>query len=421
MRHEPFTDDLAEALHALGPEREWPPLRGRAEDNTPARPAIKAARFEWIEPSAIPVREWLLGRHLIRKFISATVSPGGIGKSSLVIAEALSMVTGRDLIGSQPHGRFKVWYINLEDPMDELQRRVMATALHYELDDSDLAGRLFVNSGRDTRVVVAEQNRAGLMIAHPVIEQIRATILANMIDVLIIDPFVSSHAVSENDNGAINAVATVWAEIADHCGCAVELVHHARKTGGNEVTVEDSRGASALLSKARAARVLNPMSREEGERLGVEQPRLHFRVDGGKANLAPPASDGSKWFKLASVPLGNGPPGLLDYGDSVGVVTAWEKPDPFESVTLADLQAAQAAVRAGGPWRENVQARDWVGMPIAHALRLNPDDRKDREKVKGLLRAWIGTGMFVVVTGMDEKHKPRPFVEVGRAASHEGD
>ncbi|MCJ2077904.1 AAA family ATPase [Methylobacterium sp. E-016] len=198
-------------MHALGPERAWPPLRGRAEDDPPGRPAIKATRFEWIEPSAIPVREWLLGRHLIRKFISATVSPGGIGKSSLVIAEALSMVTGRDLIGSQPHGRFKVWYINLEDPMDELQRRVMATALHYELDDTDLAGRLFVNSGRDTRVVVAEQNRAGLTIAHPVIEQIRATILANMIDVLIIDPFVSSHAVSENDNGAINAVATVWA------------------------------------------------------------------------------------------------------------------------------------------------------------------------------------------------------------------
>jgi 2,3-bisphosphoglycerate-independent phosphoglycerate mutase len=91
-------------------------------------------------------------------------------------------------------------------------------------------------------------------------------------------PHLSSHGVSENDNGAIDRVAKTWAKIAEETNCSIELVHHSRKTNGNEVTVEDSRGAVALLSAARSARVLNQMTKDEGERAGVEFRRLHFRV-----------------------------------------------------------------------------------------------------------------------------------------------
>jgi hypothetical protein len=40
------------------------------------------------------------------------------------------------------------------------------------------------------------------------------------------------------------------------------LVHHSRKTYGNEMTVEDGRGASALIDAARTARALNTMSKD---------------------------------------------------------------------------------------------------------------------------------------------------------------
>lgn len=44
-----------------------------------------------------------------------------------------------------------------------------------------------------------------------------------------VDPFVKSHKVIENDNGAIDDVVTEWAHIADECNCSIELVHHVRK------------------------------------------------------------------------------------------------------------------------------------------------------------------------------------------------
>ena len=60
---------------------------------------------------------------------------------------------------------------------------------------------------------------------------------------LVIDPFVSSHQASENDNGAIDLVAKEWARLADRCNCAIELVHHTRKTNGEDATTESGRAA----------------------------------------------------------------------------------------------------------------------------------------------------------------------------------
>ena len=388
-------------------------------------PTFKARPFVWADPATIPRREWVLERHLIRKFISVTAAPGGVGKSSLVLTDGLAMATGRNLIGHQPHGQFKVLIWNGEDPLEEMQRRIMATCMQYDISQEDIEGRLFVNSGRDDPIIVAEQKRDGVTIAVPVVEAIKATIRENGIDVVQIDPFVSCHAVNENDNGAIDRVAKLWGKIADETGCAIELVHHTRKTGGNETVMEDMRGAVALLSAARSGRILNIMSGEEAERAGVEQRRLYFRVDNGKANLAPPPTDRSSWFKMASVDLGNGTPltvGGLDTGaqldsDSVGVVTAWQWPDPLAGVTTADLRAVQTEVRATGPWRENVQANDWVGKPIARVLGLDPTDKAHREKVKRLLKIWIENGMFAVVSGTNDKGRPTPFVEVGTWAA----
>ena len=137
------------------------------------------------------------------------------------------------------------------------------------------------------------------------------------IDALIVDPFVSCHAVKENDNGAIDKVAKTFASIADRTDAAVELIHHARKTNGAEVTVEDGRGAVALLAASRSARVLNVMTKDEGKSAGVGNHRSYFRADDGKPNLAPPA-DKASWFRFVSIALGN--------GDNVGVVEPWQIP-----------------------------------------------------------------------------------------------
>ena len=69
-----------------------------------------------------------------------------------------------------------------------------------------------------------------------------------------------------------------------------------------------------------------------------------------------------------------------------------------------------------GRWRESIQAKDWVGRPIAKALKLDLDNKSDKAKVAGLIKVWIGTGSLVVVEDQDEKRMFRKFVQVADAA-----
>ena len=387
----------------------------RDPPRSPPPPPIKAKPFVWRDPKTFPRRQWLYGHHLIRRFLSCTVAPGGVGKSSLVLVEAVAMATGRDLLGVQVHQPLRVWVFNLEDPLEETERRVIAICLHFGIDPAELDGRLFLNSGRDTSLVIASTTRSGTQIAQPVVDALKAEILARKVDVVVIDPLVKAHRVPENDNGAIDMVCTTIAGIADETGCAFDLVHHVRKTNGAEVTVEDGRGAVALLSASRSARALNRMTKDEAEKAGVEDPKLFFRAETGKANLAP--ADKADWFKLVPVSLGNGDSDLYDNSDRVAVAETWTWPDALADLTVADLLAVQKKI-AAGRYRENSQAREWVGRPIAEVLRLDLNSRAHQAKVKSLLKTWMGSGALVTVEGTDEKREKRTFVEVGQWATN---
>ena len=172
------------------------------EDEAEAVPGIIAKPFVLRDPKSIPRRDWLYGRHLIRKFASATIAAGGVGKSSLMLIRALALVTGRPLLGVQIKKRCRVWYWNGEDPYEEIERRIAAACLHYGIKPEEIEGRLFINSGRVDEIVIARQGRNGAVVAEPVVEALHATITQMKIDVVMIDPFISSHRVSENDNNA---------------------------------------------------------------------------------------------------------------------------------------------------------------------------------------------------------------------------
>jgi hypothetical protein len=66
---------------------------------------------------------------------------------------------------------------------------------------------------------------------------------------------------------------------------------------------------------------------------------------------------------------------------------------------------------------ESIQAKDWVGIPIAKALRLDINNKSHKKRISQLLKIWIQNGMFVIVNGFDEKRNKRPFIEVGNWAT----
>lgn len=380
----------------------------RQDNDAGPEPLIRATPYRWVDAARIPPRDVLYGRHYFRQFLSATVSPGGLGKSSNAIVEALSMVTGRDLVGETPPRPLRAWYWNGEDPLEELQRRIAAACIHYGIAEDDLGGRLFVDSGRDREIVIAREDRNGLLIAFPLVDALVGEISARQIDVLVIDPFVASHAVSENDNTKIEAVVRQWMRVAEEARCSIELIHHVRKSNGQqETTVEDARGAGALLAKVRSARVLNGMTKTEAQEIGIEEKERtsFFRIDNGKSNLMP-RSEGAAWRKMVSVPLGNRVDAMEDH---VGVPTRWQRPDALAGLKDHHRQAVVAAVRAG-EWRDDIRAGNWVGLAVAGAMGLDLDDPKDKATVKQLVRMWTKTGVFQVVQGFDSSRRPRAFI-----------
>jgi hypothetical protein len=370
--------------------------------------------FTFRDPTTIPHRQFVYGRHYIRQFLSATVAPGGVGKSSLALVEAVAMASGRNLLGIQPPNALTVWYVNLEDPREEIERRVAAICLHFRIDPHDIEGHLFFD-GRETEVILAQQTKSGVVIAVPVVDALTAALKSGGFDVLMIDPFVSAHRVTENDNPAIDAVAKTLGRIAGAANCAIECVHHTRKNGGGEISAEDSRGAGAMVAAARSVRVLNRMSDDEADKAGVaaEDRRSHFRSDIDKLNLAAPSK--ASWYRLVSIALGNGSGGGVDDQDYVGVVTPWAWPDAFDGVKAGDLLKVQQAV-AQGRWREDLRANDWAGVAISRTLKLDPTDKRDRAKIAAMLKRWIAAGALKTVKGMDEKRRERSYVEVGEWA-----
>ena len=208
---------------------------------SPQPSLIPATPYVWIDPANIPQRDWLYGRLLIRKFVTATVAPGGLGKSSLITVETLSQVSGKDLIGVTPKEPLRVWLWNLEDPQEETQRKIQAAAKHYRLRPEDIGNRLFVDSGRDRPLVIATTAvNGGPMIVRPVVDALVAEIIDKQIDILTIDPFVSCHELPENDNTMQDMLVKEWGNVAERGNCAVNLVDHTRKMNGfeSEVTTE---------------------------------------------------------------------------------------------------------------------------------------------------------------------------------------
>jgi hypothetical protein len=405
-----FDDPISQEPEDLPPPI-GEPMAGNGHDPKPAL-IIKPTPYVWRNPTTLPPRRWLYDKHLIRGFASAKLAPGGLGKTSLSLVEAVAMATGRPLLGPRPARPLRVWYWCGEDPIDELEKRIAAICLHYDIAPEEIGNRLFLDSGRDLEIVIAANERTGFKIAVPVVNAVIDALKGNSIDVLIIDPFVRSHRISEIDNVAMDAVAATWAKIADKTDSAIELIHHVRKLGGAEVTTESGRGAISFSDACRSVRVLNQMSENEQEQAGVECRKSFFRLGTDKQNMAAP-SDVCAWFRIASVPLGNAIEGP---GDEIGVVTPWEWPNALDGLCVNDLRKVQEKI-ASGEWAQNVQAKDWAGFAVAEALDIDISDKRNKARVKSLLATWIKNRVLKKASAHDARNgRNRPTIVVGERA-----
>lgn len=277
-----------------------------------------ATRFaHTIEPAAIPPRRWLVHGRFLESFVTVTISPGGIGKSTLSILEGLAVCCnrGKDWLNRKTYGHHAVWIYNLEDPQEELDRRVAAVAQHYKIELSTL-DHFITTSGLTLGLIIARDSKHGIEINTRALQACKDFIIKHDVKLWIIDPLVKAHLVNENDNGSMDRLMTELSRIAKDTGCSIHLVHHTRKknndTGNGDA--DTARGASSVVNAARVAHTLNGMGSKEAALYGLgEEKGWYLRIDDAKANLTPPAGK-AEWFKRVSVKLPNGDfVGVLEY------------------------------------------------------------------------------------------------------------
>jgi hypothetical protein len=362
---------------------------------------VAAAPFIARPVSDIPRRQFLCGAAFQKGHITLTIAPAGVGKTSLNIAEAVHMAAGACLFEaiSKP---LKVWLFNGEESQDELERRIAGTIAEHRLPAGLVAGNLFSNSGREMPLVLAQTGSDGMDIDDGLVSQLIATIRDNQIDVMIVDPFIATHAVQENNNAAIDKVGKLWAKVANEAGCAVHLVHHTRKSGSDELTADSVRGASSLVAAARYVRALSKVNSKQADTLRLAGGAEYVRIDVVKENNSSTAQ--KRYFAIKPHVLGNGT--AEEVGDTIGVVLAAQfRPQP--SIELTDaLVALLRQLAAQGDRRVSSQSPDWIGYDLAKALNM---DDEQKSGIPRVLKRSLDQKILAVAPRRSPKGKPHEF------------
>jgi hypothetical protein len=335
----------------------------------------------------------------------------------LVICNTLEMITGRGLLGpAPPSGPLNVGYWNVEDPDEEVERRIAATCLRHDVDPASLRGKLFLGSRLTEKRRIASLDPSGNVVFDTaMLGEIERLIAELKLDCVIFDPLIAFHRVPENDNAAMEQIIKDgFGDMAARCDICIELSQHTRKsTQGRQgdLTADDSRGAGAIVNAARSVRVLNRMTEDEAllPKITPEERRHHLRISRDKTNLAPPGK--ATWIHLLSVELPNGDdPQHGDdpqLGDFVQAAESWDYPQAFAGVTADAMRWARDEVQRKA-YRTSSRSPDWFGHALAAHLDLkigDPDSleqKGNRKRILAIISTWVANGVLVKEKRRDE-------------------
>ena len=209
------------------------------------------------------------------------------------------MVTGRTLLPRmKPKGALRVWYINGEDPLEELQTAHRGG--NAELWDH--GGGYRRSAVRQQRAIAAagdgdRGSEGGVQMLRPVIDGLIGGACGGCESTCwwSIRSFRRIRF-KENDNTGIDMVMSEWIMTADAANCGVEFIHHARKAGVGPIpmqSIDAARGATSLVAKMRSVRALANMTKAQGKQLGLTT-IYRFVVPGDGCGVEPGAMGGRR-------------------------------------------------------------------------------------------------------------------------------
>lgn len=383
-------------------------IEAQKASETPSTPlkATRASDLNFI----MPKRDWILGTRLITDYVTVTIAPGGVGKSMYTMVEAVAVATGKPLLGEVPHKTGDVIIYNTEDPLDEIQRRVLAICMQYNIDLKEL-NRLHILSGIDDPIRVAKTVRGGTVVTGDA-SRLDALVKETNAVVVLIDPFIRTHSVEENDNSAIDTVVQCFSKIAMENHCAVSLVHHTNKqssqTGAGDMN--SARGASALASACRIASTLTTMTTKEADIFGLKPSEApwYIRIDNAKGNMSAPAT-AVNWVRKESVTLPNGDSvGTLAPADMSGFLQSKEEKIKLKAQAMHYEIYSQFGIGV----HALSQVTDWI-------LSIAPDGESKSTVRRQLIDGFedgVYDGDIKIAYGFSENRRPKHYIQISNEA-----
>ena len=222
--------------------------------------------------------------------VGALVSPGGVGKSMLVLQIAAQIAGGPDLLGLGELSTGPVIYLPAEDPPAAIHHRLHALGA-YLSDEQHQA----VAAGLLIEPLVGSQPN---IMEPDWFDWLRRAAEGRRL--MVLDTLRRFHIEEENSSGPMAMVIGRMEAIAAETGCSIVFLHHASRGAammGAGDQQQASRGSSVLVDNIRWQSYLSGMTQGESEEWGVEdsQRGCFIRYGVSKANYGTPFQE--RWFR----------------------------------------------------------------------------------------------------------------------------
>lgn len=363
-----LSDDERAEVHALFSAAAASQAQRNAREDPPQEPSIAPQGLRvvtgLVDPTALPVRQWLIAPRLPVGDVCQCVGEPGISKSTFTLRDALAIATGREeilrglsqarksLSWERLHKSGPVLIYNAEDRLAEMERRLAAAQQYLAISSADMRHPIILWSGvdHDHLVIMRRAEQRGALRPAPGLDALEATIRLHQVAFIALDPqasLVSGGA--ENDTDDQDALFQQLARLAFRTNCSIMVVHHTSKATRDAAgDMGAGRGAFSAVAKVRSAFTLTNVTGnrpdEQGWALSGSNAGL-IRLDYSKlSHERKPATP--LVFRRVSAPVGNGSgvraeagAALFDQDPRAALEMAGDNAPVLELVDIASLTA----------------------------------------------------------------------------------
>lgn len=237
----------------------------------PRRDSLAVSAEEWTAAKLTP--KCIVQEHLYAD-VAQRVAPGGTGKTTLTLWEAVHIVLGRDLYGKKVTTPGWVLYITAEDPRERLIARLREICAAMDLSDVETQRIRQCMAFWDLTAQPARlaMEADGNILLTPMAERIVEVFQDDPPVLTEIDPTVSFGASEARVNDNEQALVLAARVLVKGLDCCVRYTHHTGKSNAREKTTDQysGRGGSAMADGCRMVHVLQSWS--EKDKAGLHPP-----------------------------------------------------------------------------------------------------------------------------------------------------